>query len=326
MSRFPLPRKAARDGFTLVELLVVIAIIGVLVALLLPAVQAAREAARRMSCQNNVKQLSLGIHNHHDTLNMFPPGGQGKVYAKPSTTSPPPLVDGASWLVFILPYIEQQNTYDKYNQAVSWNNAINLSIGSYYIKAFHCPSGTTVRSGAGSGEDSTNPTERNHTHHYYGVMGPTGTATISGQTVTYTSVDSSGNAHRSSHGILNFVKEDGTPIAPRRMADITDGTSNTFLTGERSVVEPTGVNSYRSWVRGFNGAAAPIKNLTNPIGSTNYNGSNNFADISFGAMHPAGCNFGMADGSVKFVSKSSDMNVLKAMASMNMGESVSLDQ
>src|SRR5687768_1756231 len=96
-----LPSRRFRAGFTLVELLVVIAIIGVLVALLLPAVQAAREAARRMSCGNNLKQLALGVHNYHDTCNVFP----YEMYRNP----------GWGWGAFLLPYIEQQNLHQALN-------------------------------------------------------------------------------------------------------------------------------------------------------------------------------------------------------------------
>src|ERR1700704_1333018 len=90
-----------RRGFTLVELLVVIAIIGVLVALLLPAVQAAREAARRIKCQNNLKQIGIGLHNYHDTIGCFPPGA-----TKSNTTS---------WHVHVLPFMEQKNLYDQFD-------------------------------------------------------------------------------------------------------------------------------------------------------------------------------------------------------------------
>src|SRR5947199_6053705 len=96
----------ARTGFTLVELLVVIAIIGVLVALLLPAVQQARESARRMSCQNNIKQLGIALHNHHDTKNTFPTGALNTgINGTPCYTT---------WTIEILPFMEQQALYQQY--------------------------------------------------------------------------------------------------------------------------------------------------------------------------------------------------------------------
>ncbi len=107
----------ARLGFTLVELLVVIAIIGILIALLLPAVQAAREAARRSQCTNNMKQLGLALHNYHDTHQVFPPGGleYGCSSAGPNYEQPGKLVKNLNGLVLLLPYLEQMPLYDKYD-------------------------------------------------------------------------------------------------------------------------------------------------------------------------------------------------------------------
>ena len=97
-----------RQGFTLVELLVVIAIIGILVALLLPAVQAAREAARRMSCGNNLKQVALAIHNYHDTFKVFPPGS---VHSGPPATFPLPVPWSWGMMMLTLPFMEGGNLY-----------------------------------------------------------------------------------------------------------------------------------------------------------------------------------------------------------------------
>src|SRR5690349_14305662 len=120
-----------RGGFTLVELLVVIAIIGVLVALLLPAVQSAREAARRMQCSNNLKPLSLALHNYESALKTFPPAGIDS--------------NQMSWTVLLLPYFEQQALYDQFNfNKGAWNafNRITLVQGAR-IKALICPDLTT---------------------------------------------------------------------------------------------------------------------------------------------------------------------------------------
>ena len=126
-----------RSGFTLVELLVVIAIIGVLVALLLPAVQAAREAARRMKCQNNLKQLGIALHNYHDIHGRVPPAGihhQGSQSAGSSSWGP-------SWAVMILPMIEQGNLHSQYNfSLIRTRDAPNDKVSATTIPAFLCPS------------------------------------------------------------------------------------------------------------------------------------------------------------------------------------------
>lgn len=134
-------RTARRRAFTLVELLVVIAIIGVLVALLLPAVQAAREAARRMQCTNNVKQLGLALHNHHDTYNRFPPGGAQD--QAPFGPNPTGSGWGSSWMVYILPFIEQGNLYQQWQFTGESGvfNANNKTLRTdLMIPGFKCPS------------------------------------------------------------------------------------------------------------------------------------------------------------------------------------------
>ncbi len=144
-----------RRGFTLVELLVVIAIIGVLVALLLPAVQAAREAARRSSCANNLKQIGIAVHNYHDTYLVLPVGGvqPGSCCGTPSA---------AGWGIFILPFMEQKPLYDQYDFN-TWNdqsrNTANTFVTTQFVKTYICPSDVNTNrlekpaSGPGSGLD-----------------------------------------------------------------------------------------------------------------------------------------------------------------------------
>jgi prepilin-type N-terminal cleavage/methylation domain-containing protein/prepilin-type processing-associated H-X9-DG protein len=136
------PRKIDRSGFTLVELLVVIAIIGILVALLLPAIQAAREAARRMSCGNNMKQIALGLHNYHDTYKTFPPDA---IWIK--RNKPPAAVAGEernfTWIALMLPFVEQQTVHSQINFRIPALNQVMTTgepIRSVVLPTFLCPS------------------------------------------------------------------------------------------------------------------------------------------------------------------------------------------
>src|SRR5690606_33556929 len=143
-------RSKKPNGFTLVELLVVIAIIGVMVGLLLPAVQAAREAARRMSCTNNLKQIGLALHNYHDSFNRLPAGSTGVLNAAGSNFNG----HGWTWQAAILPYIEQGPLYDAIqgpdgmgNEQGDQNNGKPLVLRDTDISVFWCPSQTDVRNG-----------------------------------------------------------------------------------------------------------------------------------------------------------------------------------
>ena len=124
-----------RRGFTLIELLVVIAIIGVLISLLLPAVQAAREAARRAQCTNNLKQIALASLNYESAQGTLPPGQLLQIYRAPFTYS-----YGHSVFVSILPYLEGSSIYQAYNFAVSWRNEHNVTVAGAALNALWCPS------------------------------------------------------------------------------------------------------------------------------------------------------------------------------------------
>lgn len=136
-----------RGGFTLVELLVVIAIIGLLVGLLLPAVQAAREAARRASCTNNLRQIGLGLHNYHQAMSCFPPGGiEHRSMINPKTGLPyGPAGRQLAWSLMLLPYVEQQPLYDRIDTSKPFDAPENADAAKTILSLYICPSATNQR-------------------------------------------------------------------------------------------------------------------------------------------------------------------------------------
>ncbi len=183
----------SKRAFTLVELLVVIAIIGILIGLLLPAVQQVREAARRVQCSNNLRQLGLAAHNYHSALGKFPPG---------VTDNDSDLLNGLhSGFVFLLPQIEQNNIYDQYNFQVDWKTAPNLSLAQIEIDTFLCPSNDSRVAQDG------------------GVSGAPVDYAFSKGPLAYL------HANNLKSGMFD-VNSDTS------FADIRDGSSNTFMRGE----------------------------------------------------------------------------------------------
>ncbi len=187
-------KQAQRPAFTLVELLVVIAIIGILVSLLLPAVQAAREAARRMKCQNNLKQIGLAVQNYHDSLRVFPP----------QNLSPP----SHAWAVFMFPYLEQSNLQDRYDFRVAWNHTRNQAAITSVVATLHCPSTPFPADRLdtlGGGRSAS-------TSDYAPVGSVAGSLIATGLIVP---------APRSTGGVI-------VPNGRLTMADVLDGTSHTL--------------------------------------------------------------------------------------------------
>src|SRR6478609_698671 len=221
-------------GFTLVELLVVIAIIGVLVALLLPAVQSAREAARRMQCTNNLKQFGIALHNFHDTNQRFPAAFE-ELQTSPNITGNSPWA--CSWTARILPYIEQQAVYQIYRFDRDWQDATTNAVPNTgpictKIKGFMCPSAPAQNTRpANNGRGNTDyaaTTEREYPNPF---LNAGQASAVSQSDPNFIGV--------LGHDVLLSVSPVAVRLANRRMATITDGTSNTFL-----VAECAGRNTY----------------------------------------------------------------------------------
>jgi len=291
-----------REGFTLVELLVVIAIIGILVALLLPAVQMAREAARRASCNNNLKQVGLGLHLYHDTFQQFPAGwtafdagtGQADWLGEP----------GWSWAARILPYMEQTSLYaDRIHFDLPIGDPANAEARLTAVKIYRCPSDV----GQGSfilGADHEEPIAgytpvRLATSNYIGVFG----------TLDPHEVYEHGAGR--ANGI--FFLNEGV-----RFADVLDGTSQTFAVGERSSLFAS--STWVGMVRG--GDHAPARVIGVATFPPNSDADEEHYTHNFSSLHPAGTQFLATDGSVRLVHESIDMGVYHALCTRAAGDVV----
>lgn len=328
-----------RRAFTLVELLVVIAIIGILVALLLPAVQAAREAARRMSCGNNLKQLALAVHNYHDTHKTFPAGWMYNI----------------NWRVSVLPYIEQTALESQLGYGLSFSgrasdHAANpdaniAALSGLAVETFVCPS------------DPMEPTRNNafgqnnlnfQNHSYIGINGAVSHAKKGGGPD-----DAPGSHCKRWYG---WECDEGAFLTyrPVRMAEVTDGTSNTLLIGEDSgQTKGMQTNDYRHGYRGgWKGNGFPVDNSfggrwrCNPssvaITPIQFPPNSNCDEVAYktswvecwapyscshiiNSMHPGIVQFARCDGSVQAVSETINLMTLKLLAMRNDGLSANTE-
>jgi prepilin-type N-terminal cleavage/methylation domain-containing protein/prepilin-type processing-associated H-X9-DG protein len=337
-------RRLIKSGFTLVELLVVIAVIGILVALLLPAVQAAREAARRMECANNLKQLTLGCHLHHDQKGTFPPGGWVEPYTawsnpKDPVTGRPP--QKGSWLVFTLPYLEQSALYD---QIPELNTPGIDSIGRCPLlqkgTAFPLPYGRCP----------SDPTEPGGYVNYVGSLGPQCLSNPCGYSPFdqfchqpawgYDASVEVGHMHTTFRGpgwLRGMFNRNGVGTslsnAGIRIADVTDGTSNTLMIGETIIREHDHLYWISNWARpnGGNSHASTIVpinyktdylNQSDPCGQPERNNQNWAVSFGFKSQHPGGANFSFADGSVRFVAETIDHRTYQLLGCRHDGQAV----
>jgi prepilin-type N-terminal cleavage/methylation domain-containing protein len=334
-------RAQLRQAFTLVELLVVIAIIGVLVALLLPAVQAAREAARRTSCQNNLKQIGIALHNHHDALLTLPPGGT--YYGNCCTPD-----TYTNWAIEILPYMEQLPLYSRYRQNEKNISPNNVSVGQTRIKTHDCPSDTMIGKLEVPASGPIGATDKLMHSSYRAVSGKMNLLSGHGAWDSYEPglwpggvMDHQYKSLLHSIGTSYNNAPAGTTSAamggPEKFANATDGLSNTLMVSEYTTSTTTDrgtfwAYTYASYNQSSVGSESRL--YCKPYGrsSSDKEGcwglpglySDQPCKRAFNSQHPTGSNWLLGDGSVKFVSCSVDINLLQNMATMAGGESAVL--
>jgi prepilin-type N-terminal cleavage/methylation domain-containing protein len=343
-----------RRAFTLIELLVVIAIIAVLIGLLLPAIQKVREAANRITCANNLKQMVLAEHNFHD--------GHGKFtcswdYEQPKAGVRPTGVS-SSWCLYLLPYLEQDNLYQQYNfnllsyvsPSITTANP-NPAVVSTKLKVFICPSSPNqgrlynfpVPANPGGLQGMPAGTFTGSTSDYSAITGVRNWTQLVAPTAAETNLVDIGIRN----GILRGTTQDPTIaslLAPQMgIADVTDGLSNTFMICElagrpdvynaKRTVIAQGINPGAGWGDGFNGEhwpngtsfdGNPDSTGNVPVGTCLINCSN-LESRAFYSFHTGGCNFGVGDGSVRFVSANASNRLIVFMISAQRGEVVPAD-
>jgi prepilin-type N-terminal cleavage/methylation domain-containing protein/prepilin-type processing-associated H-X9-DG protein len=312
----PVPRKS-HLGFTLVELLVVIAIIGVLVALLLPAVQAARESARRARCANNLRQLALGCHNHEQVLGTLPRGGTEPGLPVPAGANDESCCgeNGAywSWIARVLPYVEQDNLYKQANIPTNTIGQSKAQVATP-LQIVYCPSSNaTAKMTMMNPADFTAGTVIVAVTNYKGNQGSNWDV---GQWINIR-FGTVREGMRQGDGVL--FRNDARALPTLRLNQITDGTSNTIMIGE---VIPE-VEDRNSWAY-TNGAYATC---AIPLNAKDVGGKwfppgqwqNNY---SFRSRHPGGGQFAFCDGSVRFLNDNIAIQTYRALATRDVGEVV----
>ena len=325
-----------RNAFTLIELLVVIAIIGVLVALLLPAIQAAREAARRTQCQSNTKQLALAVHSYHDIRQHLPP-----LYT-PAANAPFTVAFGLethSWRTLILKYIEENSLANEINLSASAVDPSNQAAVNRSVALFNCPStprSSLLARGLWRGRSQFDDSLRAATTDYNGCSG----YVEAGITTRYI-LCGSGLTQQfweekrtlGAWGEVVYGKAIWDPPTPRKInfRQITDGLSQTALILERSALpdqyfeggtrsEPHDPPTYRTWANvglwAISGCEQ-FNQLYHQTGVPMVNFDNMLGLYSF---HPGGAHIVLADGASRFIGESIDAPVLLALISRAAGD------
>jgi prepilin-type N-terminal cleavage/methylation domain-containing protein/prepilin-type processing-associated H-X9-DG protein len=327
-----------RRGFTLIELLVVIAIIGVLIALLLPAVQAAREAARRAQCVNNLKQLALASMNYHDQQGSFQTG----MYLHPAYSTGPAW-NNSGWIVLALPQMEQQPLYNAVNFSIMWGvNPLfnwsqiyygeqNSTVRTTVINSLVCPTDTSPKIDMTNADEIWNDPAAGTS--YVGNVGDNCLACAPANDVVVfcSAVGYNCRGPQLADKDPNTGVGGGSGIfwryAPSvAIRDVTDGTSNTFIIGEQIMK----VTRWNSWVH----ANQSVATTSQPLNFKWINKGLNppYPDVNdwphqytFRSEHPGGANFAFCDGSVKFIKNTIAFSTYQALSTRAKGEILSSD-
>lgn len=288
--------KPAVNGFTLIELLVVISIIAVLIALLLPAVQQAREAARRTQCRNNLKQLGLALHNYHDSSLCLPPGWIGITSGQPDIAGS----NGWSWAARLLPQLDQSPLFNTMNFNEKVGNAVNAVPRTALLAVFRCPSDIGPGKWTITSSGTTNPLAEVAAASYSGVFGK--------DEVDYCNALAPG-ASCISDGAF-FLN------SHIKFSDVTNGLSNTIVIGERLT------RSKDDWQFTWTGVIAGGENpICRILGDTDITPNRDLVRMDeFASYHAGGAQFVLGDGAVRFISSNIDLGVYRSLASRAAGD------
>jgi prepilin-type N-terminal cleavage/methylation domain-containing protein/prepilin-type processing-associated H-X9-DG protein len=298
-----------RRAFTLIELLVVIAIIAILIGLLVPAVQKVRDASARTQCQNNLKQIGLALHNHHDQYKRFPVGRQtinGDYYA--------------NWAILILPYVEQGALYAKYDNKVRNTHQNNAVVRTTFVPIYTCPVDPNA-------DKLLTPATSNDISVQYAIGSYRGMSGVCcdgfDQWAGYNSeIQTNMKLCPDKKGVLHG-DNDGQ-LSAERLISITDGTSNTLMVGERSTI--TTIARATFWADSFNlyslSGAYPDSATLLPDYDACQLKASDVAQCKYGwgSFHNGGINFVLCDGHVTIISSGINMQVFLALATINGGE------
>ena len=313
-------RTGTRNGFTLIELLVVIAIIGILIALLLPAVQAAREAARLMQCNNNLKQIGLALHTYHEAFERLPQGSGGVTYK-------PQYEKMAPWGAAILPFLERQSHFDMFNFHEDMRHPDNAVAVIISVSTYLCPSDDEIGQN-GVLDNRTQQWSRNPPRAmgmwYFGCMGPTHMDSCPFCPDTTPSADSSnwccqgwnfGNSPGPGIPIGTFAGMFSRYHEGVRFVEVRDGLANTLMVGET-------IPSHCLWNCAFcnNFSTASTNIPLNNMEDAGTSFANWFRTCGFKSRHVGGANFCLGDGSVRFLSETIDFQLFNHLGTRAGGE------